>query len=145
MNRTLRWLALSAVLSLTACTVGNSPLPAASQTSSDAAPSVAPSFAQPRATAHTQKPKLEFIGDCGTVVAQASGFTPGGEYVTKVRRVGDEQPYTGFDNLGTFDAQGGLSGWKWPCKGDKPGMYRVSITDRTTSVEIDAGFQIHKP
>jgi hypothetical protein len=99
-----------------------------------------------------EQPTFKVTGTCtskaGVLIGEGSGFTPNGKYITSVIAP-DGQVYPVPDPEGTASKDGTTPNWKWPCfyegKGDAPGIYKVTITDRTTNKTASATFEVKQP
>lgn len=106
---------------------------------------------QPSSQAPVRK-KLIFkiIGTCttqgGILTSRASGFVPNGEYrTTATYPDGTAYPEELIANPGKASQTGSTPNWKWPCAGDPPGKYKITIKDIATNRSISVTVMVNKP
>lgn len=87
-------------------------------------------------------PHFQVVGTCttagGTLTSVSSGFAPGAEYSISAAYP-DGTPYRLAFPTGTTRADGSVA-WRWPCKGDPPGIYSTTLVDEGTGDSVGPVF-----
>jgi hypothetical protein len=90
-------------------------------------------------------PTFNVIGSCtdfsGTLNAQGARFTPHGSYTTKLT---DPNGKAVVGPAGKVSSTGTTLNWRWDCKDSTPGVYNVTITDKSTSKHARTTFVVDK-